>query len=167
MNRVVLLTAFVVALHCLSLTQHAAWSNNLLLKFDYAADTALPLGKSTFVVSWNGVQLAEIVAKDKYTSAVKFNVTAKVGENVLNFAGKNVQIDNVELVRKGECGKDDVLVNGDFSDGFTSANGAPYNAGSSIQGWRSNSGNIELGYGRNYNNKWQINNPVAKFSATT
>lgn len=165
MNRVVLLTAFVVALHCLSLTQHAAWSNNLILKFDYAAKDGVALSKNSFVVSWNGVQLAEIFAKDHYTSAVKFNVTGKVGENVLNFAGKNVQIDNVELVRKGECGKDDVLVNGDFSDGFTSANGAPYNAGSSIQGWRTHTGSIELGYGRNYNKRWQINNPVVKFAS--
>ncbi len=87
----------------------------------------------------------------------------KVGENILNFAGKNVQIDNVELVRKGECGKDDVLVNGDFSDGYKG--GKPTNMGSAIQGWRSSSnGNIEIGYGRNYNKYWQINNPVVKFS---
>jgi len=163
MNQVLLLAAFLVALNCLTLTQHGSWSKNLVLKFDYAAKEGLPLYKNHFVVSWNGVQLAEIVAKDYYTNAVKFRVEAKVGENILNFAGKNVQIDNVELVRRGECGKDDVLVNGDFSDGFNSPGGAPLDSGSAIQGWRSSKGTIELGYGRNYNSKWQINNPVVKF----
>ena len=84
------------------------------------------------MVTWNGAQLAEIFAKDFYTRALKFDVEAKEGENILNFAGKNVQIDNVELIRKGrgETGrKDDVLVNGDFSEDFKSADGKSYNAG--------------------------------------
>jgi len=91
---------------------------------------------------------------------------AIVGENILNFVGKNVQIDNVELIRKGKCGKEDVLVNGDFSDGYKG--GKPTNMGLAIPGWRSSDGgNIEIGYGRNYNKYWQNKDPVVKFSQKT
>lgn len=62
--------------------------------------------------------------QDYEVHAVTLQVTAKVGENILNFVGDGPSdghgagLDNVELFRNGKCGHEDVLVNGDFHDGY-------------------------------------------------
>jgi hypothetical protein len=79
MKQVISLALLLVALNCLTLTQHADFTNILTLKFDYAPDENNPLTASSFAVSWNGVQLKEIFPKKKWIHAKKFTVTAKVG----------------------------------------------------------------------------------------
>jgi hypothetical protein len=58
----------------------------------------------------------------------------------------------VELVRKGKCGLDDVLVNGNFQDGTNVGKGFKiFNNG--IRGWKADE--IEIGYGKLYNSNWE------------
>ena len=95
-------------------------------------------------------------------------MTAKVGENILNFAGDGsadgfgAAIDNVRLVRRGKCGKEDVIVNGDFSDGYNPKMGRlVFYEG--IPGWRGD--DIEIGLGTSYNTDWPEEDPVCHLDA--
>jgi hypothetical protein len=62
------------------------------------------------------------------------------------------------LIRIGECGKEDALVNGDFRDGFRLSDGETVTAGG-IKGWRATK-SIKVGLGKNYNRRWAVGNPV-------
>ena len=82
---------------------------------------------------------------------------AKVGENILDFYGDGpadgygAAIDNVELIRSGKCGPDDVLVNGDFEQGYKLKWGKTifYDG---ITGWKGDA--IQIMPGRQHNKEW-------------
>ena len=106
-----MLAVLLVAVSCTSLSTHdKVQSNKFKLKFDYAAAEGHPLATSAFLVYWNKKQIFSITPKDYHVHAVKIDVTAKVGENILNFVGDGPSdghgavIDNVELIRNGKCG---------------------------------------------------------------
>ncbi len=143
-------------------------SHKFTLKFDYAAKEGKPLATSRFGVTWNGKKLVEMTPKDYYVNALTFHVEAKVGENILDFYGDGPEdgngagIDNVELFRAGKCGKDDVLVNGDFNEGYRTKMGVViFYEG--IPGWKGDA--IEVGPGLRHNKNWPHLNPVAELDA--
>lgn len=57
----------------------------------------------------------------------------------------------MELVRKGICGLEDVLVNGNYADGISVGKSNKIFK-KSIRGWRADE--IEVGYGPIYNSNW-------------
>lgn len=83
---------------------------------------------------------------------------AVVGENILNFVGtgtsktEGASISHVELVRKGKCGLEDILVNGDFADATNVGKGSKiFKDG--IRGWKADE--IEVAYGPLFNSEWE------------
>lgn len=159
MEKFVLFALLLVFIQAMTFSQHAArLGPKFRLKFDYAAREGVPLNVSSFSVLWNGDQLNEAFSKNYEVLSATYTVKAIVGENILNFVGtgtsatKGASITNVELLRKGRCGLEDVLVNGNFADAT--------NVGESfkifkngIRGWKADE--IEVGYGPVYNSNWE------------
>jgi hypothetical protein len=159
MEKLVLFALLLVFIQSITFSQHAArLGPKFKLKFDYAANQKAPLNVSSFSVLWNGNQLNEAFSKNYDVLSATYTVTAIVGENILNFVGTGTStnqgagITNVELIRKGKCGLEDVLVNGNFADGTNVGKGFKIFK-NGIRGWKADE--IEIGYGPNYNSNWE------------
>lgn len=159
MQKLVLFALLLIFIQSMTFAQHAAkLGPKFRLKFDYAANEKAPLSASSFSVLWNGNQLNEAFSKNYEVLSATYTVYAIVGENILNFVGTGTStnqgagITNVELIRKGKCGLEDVLVNGNFADATNT--GKSYKIfKNGIRGWKADE--IEVGYGPIYNSNWE------------
>lgn len=113
MAKLIVLVVLLASITCLSIIEeHQAQTlpRKFRLTFDYAATEGVDPQKCSFTVSWNGREITEIFPKDHYVNTFTIFLLAKVGENILDFAGtgasgKAVTIDNVQLRRKAKCGE--------------------------------------------------------------
>lgn len=161
MAKLILLSLLLVAISGLSIIEdHAAKAlpRKFRLTFDYAAPEGVDPKTCSFTISWNGRQLQEIFPKDHYVNTFTIFLLAKVGENILDFAGTGTNgatIDNVQLRRKAKCGEEDVMNNGGFDRHTEVGSGKKIFKGK-IEGWvETNKGDIEIGDGQLYNKHWK------------
>ena len=172
MKLVVFLAVTLVTLNCMNLGHtnvvdepKLPFDSNFSLRFQYAADKSAPLAASAFTVSWNGNTIATVVPTDYLLHRVFYNVTANVCQNQVSIqnsanAGNNgITVDNIQLVRvRGECGVEDVIVNGNFADAYDPATGK---LNSFSSGWVSQNPPLSLALGNEVNKNWPLHNPVA------
>jgi hypothetical protein len=90
---------------------------------------------------------------------------AVVGENILDFAGtaqdgaSGASIGNVELLRKGKCGLEDPLLNGNFVDRIKASGEDTHVYSGGVKGWKG--AQIEVGRGTVVNSNWGNSDYVA------
>ena len=74
MNKLLNLTLLLVAINCLTFSDHQAkkLTNKLTLKFDYAPREGKPFETSAFIVYWNSKKIASITPKDNYVQEATY-----------------------------------------------------------------------------------------------
>ena len=123
------------------------------LSFQYACRQNIAFGSCKGNVFWNGKHVLSINPHDYNVKTKVIDVYAKVGQNMLKFAGAGcsdsfgLTIDNVRLVRYGD--KRNIVVNGGFERPCVGRGWKIFN---DIPGWWGSG--FEVGSAHLYNCKW-------------